>query len=375
MKRFIYMMVCLILVSGIGYATDPDASFQLTPFVASFNIELESPLFMQPIVAGYGQSGGYMENRTLGIVGCKGYSSPTRVSIVSDFVLRSASHVELKRPFAIVVTPRMRTSSYSHGDYSPSEFQGARYPVVGYGGTGITSFSFPASDGSYIVNGYGVKEFWIDICLLLPDMSSISDPNVYNMGNADDYWGKVTFILQNNEKSESLDLFLRGYYQTPGEGDGTFQLVVIPNNSTIDLKAAETQDVKVADIHFIADCQGGGAAYCLRLSSSLSGGDGDFEFRREGTEGRPSTKYICASYEARMKEDVSHTGNGTGTVTFSGRNDSVAVQVPCIPTPQYAWGRFCQSEYWGEIYVRTKATQNLIGGSYHSTVYVHVMQN
>ncbi len=374
MKRFLHVMIFLVIVSGIVYATDPDAGFQITFGAASFNADLASEQFMRPIVAGYAQVGGYVESRTLGIVGCKGYSSPTRVSIVSDFVIRSASDSTLRRPFAIVLVPRMRTSAYSHGDYVPAEFHGARYPVVGYGGSGITYFSFPASDGSYHVNEYGVKEFWMDICLLLPDMSSVSDPDVYNMGSADDYWGKVTFILQNDEKSESFDLFLRGYYQTSGQGNEAFQLVVIPTNTSIDLKAAEIQAVEVADVHFIA-CRGDWRSYCLRLSSSPTGGDGDFEFRRENTEGRPPTKYICASYEAMMQEDASRSGNGTGTVTFSGRNDSTMVPLLCVQTPAYAWGRYWQSEYWGEIYVRTKSTQDLIGGAYHSVLYVHVMQN
>ncbi len=372
MKRFLYIITaCVVLVSGIAYASNPGASLQFCPFSASFNIDLSLSLFSTPITADYGLSGGYTEDRTMGIVGCEGCSSPTRVSVDSDFVLRSLSDPTLRRPFSIVLNPRMCTRSGAHTGYRLPEFNNTSHLAVGYGASaGITSFSLPRSDGGF----EGAKAFWIDICLLLPDMSAISDPEIYNLGNAGDYCGKVTFVLQNGEKTETFDLYLRGYYQKKGSDNAEFQLVVVPCASSIDLKACEAKSVKVANVHFVSSSKNRGSVYSLRLSSSQNGGDGDFEFRREKTDGRPRSQYICAPYEASMKEDVSRSGNGTGTVLFSGKNDGTSVRLS-MKSNQYKWGLYNQFEYYGEIYVQTKNAQQLIGGIYHSTIYIHVLQD
>ncbi len=385
------IMMCILLLAPTLLFAEPH--LWIDRFDTCVSIDLASTSFKKPTAewSNAPTGGQYGNANMLSFIGAKNSPDTTSVIITSDWVMRSASDSSLKRPFSVVMVPRVD----ANGHYNYPNRNEMNYPIYGYRGSSqVGTFTLPKTNGSNDSTGTGFRNVtaaWIDIVLVFDPVLNANGlldgvgTDVCNVGVADDYYGQITITLTTGNVSETQTFYLNGYYGVEKPTSKlTGQLIVSPNTSVtnaFDIKANVGFAPVVADVAFTATSKKSTAPKdCYIFASSSSSpnvGGAPFMFKRRGSSSASNEYNSCTftlTPTATINKGVLPHSPFDGTLQYLSTQSLDNMIKATVTEYDGRDGKLWNLDYEGTFLIDvTGPTDKLLAGVYDTNVYVHVI--
>jgi hypothetical protein len=280
-----------------------------------------------------------------------------------------------------------------------SSTNGGIYPLTEAGSSESLYFRMPPQSQ--------YSRSWIDLVLVLPALENSDD-----MSNGDDYSTQFEVLFYPFDSSgnlaatasQSYTLTLTGFYNGSVDSSITdyfqFRLTSLPAANFFDMEQNADQTIDIATIEFTTKTtipsKWGNAKptyYEISVGSSPSyNGNGEFFFKRVGTEGRQNTQFNSAVfsvnlvpsdgvssvknyYNMNLNQNYNYVNvalnNIVGTESYTSRK----ITVPVVYTGKSNEGDTFGAKYNGVVQIRLGSAEieHLQQGVYKATVYVHLV--